>query len=275
MRRSRNSLPRMGMAALVCALAAAPSGAGDGAANPEATGFSASVLALRDARVPAEVPGRVVKRLQDESASVKEGDPIVWLDDVLAKAALRTAEAERKQAQATLDWAKLELGRLQVLRDRGSIELEALDRAEVASRRAVAGVEAADARVHEVRTRLERAVIRAPFAGKLVRIHPQEGEYLRPGDTAFRLIDDSSLRIVAYVDASQLPLLRPGGSLEVRSELPRLKPLEARIVSVAPGTATQTRRFRVEARVDKPDPAWRPGMTAVARPLHKARGQKK
>ena len=275
MRRSRNSLPRMGMAALVCALAAAPSGAGNGAANPEATGFSASVLALRDARVPAEVPGRVVKRLQDESASVKEGDPIVWLDDVLAKAALRTAEAERKQAQATLDWAKLELGRLQILRDRGSIELEAFDRAEVASRRAVAAVEAADARVHEVRTRLERTVIRAPFAGKLVRIHPQKGEYLRPGDTAFRLIDDSSLRIVAYVDASQLPLLRPGGSLAVRSELPKLKPLEARIVSVAPGTATQTRRFRVEARVDKPDPAWRPGMTAVARPLDTARGEKK
>ena len=275
MRRSRNSLPRMGMAALVCALAAAPSGAGNGAANPEATGFSASVLALRDARVPAEVPGRVVKRLQDESASVKEGDPIVWLDDVLAKAALRTAEAERKQAQATLDWAKLELGRLQILRDRGSIELEAFDRAEVASRRAVAAVEAADARVHEVRTRLERTVIRAPFAGKLVRIHPQRGEYLRPGDTAFRLIDDSSLRIVAYVDASQLPLLRPGGSLAVRSELPKLKPLEARIVSVAPGTATQTRRFRVEARVDKPDPAWRPGMTAVARPLDTARGEKK
>ncbi len=275
MRRSRNSLPRMGMAALVCALAAAPSGAGNGAANPEATGFSASVLALRDARVPAEVPGRVVKRLQDESASVKEGDPIVWLDDVLAKAALRTAEAERKQAQATLDWTKLELGRLQILRDRGSIELEAFDRAEVASRRAVAAVEAADARVHEVRTRLERTVIRAPFAGKLVRIHPQKGEYLRPGDTAFRLIDDSSLRIVAYVDALQLPLLRPGGSLAVRSELPRLKPLEARIVSVASGTAAQTRRFRVEARVNKPDPLWRPGMTAVARPRPSTRGEQK
>ncbi len=271
----RNPLPRLSMAALVCALVAAPSGAGDGTESPEAMSFSASVLALRDARVPAEVPGRVVKRLQDESAALKEGDPVVWLDDVLAKAALRTAEAEQKQAQATLDWAKLELGRLQILRDRGSIELEAFDRADVASKRAVAAVEAADARVHEVRTRLERAVIRAPFTGKLVRIHPQKGEYLRPGDTAFRLIDDASLRIVAYVDASQLPSLRVGGVLELRSELPKLKPLEARIVSVASGTAAQTRRFRVEARVNKPDPLWRPGMTAVARPRPGTRGEQK
>ena len=102
---------------------------------------------------------------------------------------------------------------------------------------------------------------------------------LAPGSASAHEYDrddtDYPLRIVAYVDASLLPSLRVGGFLEVRSELPKLKPLEARIISVAPGTATQTRRFRVEARVDKPDPLWRPGMTAVARPRPTARGEQK
>jgi membrane fusion protein (multidrug efflux system) len=222
-------------------------------------------LALRDARVPAEVSGRVVRRLEDESAAVKEGQPVVWLDDALLKAALRTAEAEVRQARAQKDWADLDLKRQKLLRDKGSVQLAEYDRAAIAVRRMGAALEAAEAREAETRTRLERTVIRAPFAGKLLRIHPQQGEYLQAGKAAFRLIDDSELRILAYVPAHLLPQLEPGGTLEVRSDLERLPVLRPRIFSVASGAAESSRRFRVEARVKDPGRLWRPGMTARAR----------
>ncbi|MFQ5843919.1 MAG: efflux RND transporter periplasmic adaptor subunit [Planctomycetota bacterium] len=274
--RRRPGRPRWLRVALLAVLSGG-AGAGEGdRPGPAATSappgtFPVEVLAGRDARVPAEVSGRVVRRLQDESASVKKGEAVVWLDDALLAAGLRTAEAEVRQARAQKEWADLDLKRQKLLRDRESVQLAEYDRAEIAVRRTGAALEAAEARAAEARTRLERTVIRAPFAGKLVRIHPQQGEYLRAGTTAFRIIDDSELRIVAYVAAGLLPHLRPGGVLEVRSDLAGLPALRARVFSVAPGAEGRSRRFRVEAHVKDPSGRWRPGMTAEARPAGPAR----
>ena len=244
-------------------------GTGGIAGEDPAERLQAEVYALKDVRVPAEVPGRVVQRPADESASVKRGDVIVALDDVLMKTAARAAEANARRAKARRDWALAELERARTLSRTNSVGKADLDRAVLASREAEEALLAAEATADEARERLARTQIRAPFDGRLVRIPPQTGEYLGVGMTAFRIIDDSQLKVVTYVPAGWLSRLKVGDSLILRADFPgaSLAPLTARVFSIAPAAEGASRTFRVEARATREkESGWRPGMTAVAVP---------
>jgi len=229
----------------------------------------AEVRALRDVRVPAEVRGRVVNRPEDESAAVGAAEVIVELDDVFLSFAAQAAAASATRAAARRDWARIEAERLQGLYEKKSIGKADLDRAWLAAHEAEASHLQALALSHEAARRLDRAKIRAPFAGKLVRIYPETGEFMQVGETAFRIIDDSGLRIIAYLPPDMLPQVRPGSWLQVRPDGPdtKLPALRAKVFSVAPAAEGAARTFRVEARVQDKSSRWRPGMTARIQPL--------
>jgi len=240
---------------LVLVLGAADSSGGDG--DVPADALPAVVHPLRDARVAAEVGGRVIARPDDESAAVEAGEPVVALDDALYRVTADAARAEREQALARRDWAALEHERVKALHAKGAVGQAELDRAAVGAREAEAGLRAAEARATKVR---------APFSGKLVRVPPQLGEYLAPGQEAFRIVDASTLRIVAYAPGALVSRLVPGDEVRVEGEEAALPPLVARIFAVAPAPEGRARTFRVEARVADPSGRWRAGMTARIRP---------
>jgi RND family efflux transporter MFP subunit len=241
--------------ALLAALALPATGA------PET--LPAEVQALRDVRVPAEVAGRVVERPEKESAAVRRGEVVVTLDDTFLRAAAEAARAAVERAEARRDWTKLELERVRALLQKGSVGQSEVDRALLAAREAAAGLAVLEASAKEAETRLERTRIRAPFDGKLVRIHPEAGEYLQVGQTAFRIVDDSRLRLLFYAPAPLLDRIREGGKLKVTADRAesKLPVLEAVVFSVAPAAEGRSRTFRVEARADDASGRWRPGMT--------------
>jgi len=228
---------------------------------------AAQVLALRDVDVPAELAGRVVRRPETEHPAVRAGDVVVEIDSVLARAAARAARAAATRAGAHRDWTKLELARVEKLFGSSAVGQADLDQARVAAEEAEASLASAEATAEEAEARLDKVYVRAPFDGKIVRVFPELGEYLRPGDTAFRVIDDSRLRLVAYVPAAWLARLEVGTPVEFASDVAALElpVLRAKVVAVAPAAEGAARTFRVEARADDPSHRWRPGMTAQLR----------
>lgn len=227
----------------------------------------AEIQALRDVRVPAEVSGRVLLRPENESAAVKRGEVVVTLDNVLLGAVARAARASARRAKARHEWAQIELKRVEGLFERQSVGQADVDAALVAAREAEANLAAAEATAKEMETRLERARIVAPFDGKLVRVYPQAGEYMRVGETAFRIIDDSSLKVILYVSARQLPRVKTGTKLSVESDVEGLElpVLNGKVFSVAPAAEGKSRTFRVEVRAIDKSGRWRPGMTGRVR----------
>ena len=105
-----------------------------------------------------------------------------------------------------------------------------------------------------------------------MRIYPERGEYLRTGSTAFRIVDDTALRLVAYVSADLVARLEVGQELLVVPERPdeHLPAFRAKLFSIPPAAEGKARTFRVEARARRPAGRWRPGMTARLRPLSRA-----
>ena len=239
--------------------------------RPQVERFPVEIRAIRDVRVPAEVSGRVLTRPKNEHAAVKAGQIIVTLDPKLLLAAVNASRAAARRAKARHEFAAIELKRVVGLWNTKSVGRAEVDLAEVTEREAKAGVESAEAKAEEFETRLERASIRAPFDGKLVRVHPKAGEYLRTGATAFRIIDDSALKIVVYVPARALARLEPGRMLRVEPDPDlaalKLPPLDARVFAVAPAAQGRARTCRVEAHTRDKSGRWRPGMTGLFAPV--------
>jgi len=113
-----------------------------------ATGQIESIQAIE---LRPEVDGRLVEILVREGALVNQGTPLFKVDDAELKSQVARAEAERDLARQALDRTR------QLLADKAAAPAD-LERAEAQMRSTQANLEL-------LQVRLDRTVVRAPFAG--------------------------------------------------------------------------------------------------------------
>ena len=122
----------------------------------------------------------------------------------------------------------------------------------------------AEATREEMRVRLDRTRIVAPFSGDLVRVYPEQGSYLRVGERAFRIVDRSELKVVAFVPAHVVAQLKPGRDVAITASFESGAKVmrRAQLVSVAAASTGTSRTYRIEARLKDGIESLRPGMAA-------------
>ncbi|MBI5211064.1 MAG: efflux RND transporter periplasmic adaptor subunit [Elusimicrobia bacterium] len=142
----------------------------------------------KEASVRAKSPGRVVRYAKKEGEWAQEGSAVVLTDDGIERAALREAEAELFKTEAAFR-------RLKPLAAKGVASAQELDDADAGHRLALARVERAKAA-------LEERVVRAPFAGRILKTYLEAGETANPLAVSplFVIGDDRTLRVTAEVD---------------------------------------------------------------------------
>lgn len=184
------------------------------------SGFDATVEAVRQTAVAAQVAGAIVQIHAKAGDAVKAGQPLLRIDATAANQAATASDAQVVAARASLDVAQKELGRQQQLfRDR-FISQAALDRAEAEFKATQAQVNVQMAQAGAARTQSGFYLVRAPYAGVIAEVPVSLGDMALPGRPLVTLYDPSALRITATVPhtvatritAGQLP----------RAELPGL-----------------------------------------------------
>ena len=160
--------------------------------------YIGQTIGSREVEVRARVTGHVEKRLYEEGALVKAGQPLFQLDArplamavAAAKAAVATAEADIARAEAAVAQARRERDRLAPLAEARAISrkeaddatsLEQISQAEVKA--AQAKMEQAKAQLREAQLDMEYATITAPITGMAGRALRQEGSLVSPsGDS--------------------------------------------------------------------------------------------
>lgn len=142
---------------------------------------------------------------------VKAGDPLFKIDDRDLQARFVSAVASLKSAQAVLEKAQHHLQIAENLKGTTIISTgETTSRVDdVAIDKAA--VEVARAHEGEIRTELERRIVRAPVASRVLKINLRRGELAGP--TAARppilLGDDDKLQVEADVDENDAWRVRP------------------------------------------------------------------
>ena len=151
--------------------------------------YIGQTVGSREVEIRARVTGQVEKRLYEEGALVKAGQPLFQLDarplmatSASARAAVATAEANVARAEASATQAQRERDRMAGLADQHAISRKEADdansgaqisAAEVLS--AKAALEQARAQLREAQLNLEYATITAPISGMVGRALRQEG----------------------------------------------------------------------------------------------------
>lgn len=158
---------------------------------------------------------RVTEVRVTEGQRVRQGDGLIRLD-VRALAAQRgqaQAAATANQAQAELATAGLRRTRL--LEESGAVATQQREIAETSLAAYEASVRGAGAALRAIDVNLGESVLKAPFDAVVVQRQTDVGSFAAPGQPLLVLEDDSALRILAPIAASDAPRLTTGTSYDV------------------------------------------------------------
>jgi membrane fusion protein (multidrug efflux system) len=227
----------------------------------------------KDVEVRARVTGIIEKRLFDEGARVKAGQPLFIIDARQYQAQVAAANADVARAQAQKAQADRELARLRPLAERKAIGQKEADDAASNADLANAAVKAAQAKVSELSVNLGYTKVVAPITGLTSRALKSEGSLATANDTLLTIIsqtdpiwvifsisENEQLRLNRAAAANQLALPKDNAyevtiKLSDGSTLPRKGRINFSDTRINPTTGT----YEMRAEVANPDGALKPG----------------
>jgi HlyD family secretion protein len=207
-----------------------------------AAGVTASGLlaAREEAAVGSELSGyRVAQVMVEEGAHVKQGQTLAQLDTTLLRAQIDQQAARTAQAQA-------DSKRVEGLDGQGVLSQEAIE-----TRRFEA--KAQEAALAELRTRLSRMTITAPFNGLVIERTVNPGQISGGGTTAwFRIVRDDLVELQAELNETDLAAIRIGQAAQVTLPSGQIVGGQVRLISprVDPQTKLGIVRVRLPVRGD-------------------------
>ena len=207
-----------------------------------------TLTAVNGIEVTTEAAG-IVQSIRFESGDqVKKGDVLITLDAQTDRADLRTFEA-----QSAL--AKSEYERLKKLYELDSVSKAELDRAESEAAQS-------KARVQAQRAKIAQKVIRAPFSGELGIRKVDLGEYIAPGTPIVGLQALDPLYVDFTLPEQRINRLQPGMKARVEVDLYAGEVFEAEVLAIDSQVNTETRNFKVRAKLPNTTGLLRPGVFA-------------
>jgi RND family efflux transporter MFP subunit len=223
----------------------------------------ATVEAVRQSTVSAQIAGRIVELRFDVGDVVKKGDVIARIDERAATQALAASEAQVAEAEAALRNARVNFERSKQLLAQKFVSSAAVDKAEADYKAAQARVAALLAGAGQAATERSFATLFAPYSGVVSARHVELGEMATPGKPLLTGFDPSTLRVVATVPQAQVAAIEAGG--KARVELPGIgKWIDARRVTVVPAADPRTHTTRVRLELPEDVRGVYPGVFARA-----------
>jgi HlyD family secretion protein len=234
--------------------------------------------------VGSELSGIVKTVDVDFNDTVKVGQVLAQLDTsrlesqvVQTEAALKSAQARLREAQANEDETRRKLVRAKELFDKRFTSEEALVTADSAYKRAVAMVESARSQVDQARatlavdrTNLGKAVIRSPISGIVLARKVEPGQTVAAtlqAPVLFTLAEDlTRMELHVDVDEADIGQVKPGQSatFTVDAYPGRAFPSKVAQVRNAAKTVSGVVTYETVLTADNEGLLLRPGMTGTA-----------
>ena len=204
------------------------------------------IEAMQSVELRPDIEGRIAENLVREGSEVARGAPLFKVDDAELKAEVARAEAERDLAQQSLTRTRDLLGQ------KASSQSE-LERAEATSRSTAAQLEL-------LKVRLDRTLVRAPFAGVVGERFVSLGDYVTTDSRLVTLQTVSPQRAAFQVPERYADRLKVGQEVTFRVAALPGKEFTGRVDFVDPIVQLPARTIMVKARVPNPRRELRAGM---------------
>jgi membrane fusion protein (multidrug efflux system) len=209
-----------------------------------------SLSAVQGATIAAELGG-VVSEIKFENGGVaKKGDVIMKLDASQEEALLRSSEAEAELARQDLE------------RTRGLASEKVVSKAELDA--AESKFNRLNAVVDQMRSNIRKKTLVAPFDGQLGIRQVNVGQMINAGQQVVPLTSLDSLFADFALPQQYLGQLKPGLEVHVTTDALPGRVFGGKLTAINSMVDSSTRNITLQATLENPDHALRPGMFAKA-----------
>jgi len=209
-----------------------------------------SISPVEGAIVAAELGGVVSDIKFENGGSAKKGDVLMRLDTSSEEALLRSSEAEAELARTDLE-------RTRGLASQKVISKSELDAAESKFRRLTAIVD-------QMRSNIRKKTIVAPFDGQLGIRQVNVGQMINPGQQVVPLTSLDPVFADFALPQQYLGQLTPGLEVHVTTDALPGHVFKGKLTAINSMVDSSTRNITLQATLESPDHALRPGMFAKA-----------
>ncbi len=206
-----------------------------------------TLQAQHDASLGFKVSGRLSQVNVEVGDRVRAGTVLGRLDELEARAQASVATAQARAASASLALAVDNEERTLPLVKNGSVPAASGVQASQQRELAQAQLESAQAQAALAKAGLSNHVSLAPFSGTITQAPTGIGAVVGPGQTLFRLVDTSTLKLNTTVIEEDANLLAPGSEVRVSSAQGELT---GRVTAVLATLDPATRRVPIVAEFD-------------------------
>jgi RND family efflux transporter MFP subunit len=231
-------------------------------AADQAVRYAATIKPRIETDMGFRVSGKLLARLVDVGARVKQGTPLAKLDPADFEFQASAIEAQLTSAHATAVNARDDFARAETLLKDGWITKQNYD-----MRRAT--METAQARVHEMEATLKVAhdntrytTLLADGDGVVTDVLAEPGQVLSQGQTVFRIAHLGEMEAVADVPEQDVSKLYSAHLAVSLWALPGVS-IEGKLRELAPSADTATRTYRAKISLIQPPDTVQLGMTAT------------
>ncbi len=225
-------------------------------------------------KIGSEMAGRVAAVYFNELDEVREGQPLIKLEDAEVRAQLNQAQEALNQAQINLVNVESNLARVRTLFKKGFASQEQLDASQQAVDVGRAMVKQSRASYELAAARRNNTIIKAPASGTIVSKNVAVGEIVAGplGGATFsaptfmaEIADLGNLEVMVDVDEVDIGRIRVGQEAAIAVDAFPEKSYQGVVKEIA--SMTSSRRevgitYRVKARIINPDTSLKLGMTA-------------
>ena len=209
------------------------------------------IEALQSIELRPEVEGRLARILVREGSRVRQGTPLFKIDDAELRAQVAQVEAER------------DLARQSLTRTRDLLSQKASSQAEL--ERAEATMRSSEAQLELLKVRLDRTVVRAPFAGVMGQRLVSLGDYVTSDTRLAALQTVSPQRASFQVPERYAEQLKGGQQVTFRVAALPGREFSGNVDFIDPIVQLPGRTIMVKARVPNPRGELQAGMFIEAR----------
>ena len=207
-----------------------------------------TLLANESVMIRPEIDGRIVAFHFQEGQLVRKGDKLVSLD-------ASEVEAQLTSAVAAANLNRSRLKRSEELLAKNFISAQAMDEARENLNQSVA-------REAEIKAKLAKSTIRAPFEGVTGLRLVSPGAYAKAGQDIARLEGIGVLKLDFRVPEAYLRRIKVGQSLVINVDAYPGESFKGSIYAIEPAVDESTRTVLLRARLPNPGVRLKPGMFA-------------
>ena len=234
--------------------------------------YAGQIVGTDEVKIQSRVSGNIVQKYITGGQFVSAGQPLYRIDSRQYESALLQAKAVLAQSEATLNNARMDLGRYQQLYASAAVSEQTLATQQAQVNAYEAAVAANAALVRQAQENLDDTVIYAPMSGQLSVDDVATGTFVSAGSTTLVSMGTSnpifaqfSLSENEYLNFVEQAAQQSGiGSVVVELTLSNGSkyPIIGHIVTADRALAAQTGTLTVKALFDNPDGLLLPGMFA-------------